>query len=41
MFVVSDTHWAATWLLHPYAPPMQPPPAVARRIAQAGEETDK
>lgn len=37
-FAVSDTHWAATWLLHPYAPPVQLPPVVAHRIARAGEE---
>ena len=41
MFAVSDTHWAATWLLHAYAPPMQPPPAVARRIARAGEGAEE
>ena len=37
-FPVSATHWAATWLLHPYAPRMEPPAAVRRRIARAGEE---
>ena len=38
MFSVSDTHRAATWLLHPYAPSVQLPSVVARRIARAGEE---
>ncbi|GIN62969.1 ABC transporter ATP-binding protein [Robertmurraya siralis] len=31
MFKVSDTHYAATWLLHPDAPKVEPPPAVKRR----------
>ena len=29
-FPVSDTHWAATWLLHPDAPKVAPPHRVAR-----------
>ena len=33
-FQVSDTHWAATWLLHPYAPKAEPPKAVTDRIAK-------
>ncbi|MBR6186344.1 MAG: ABC transporter ATP-binding protein [Clostridia bacterium] len=33
-FPVSDTHWAATWLLHPYAPKSEPPKAVTERIAK-------
>ena len=41
MFDISQTHRAATWLLHPYAPKMKMPAVVARRIARAGkEETD-
>lgn len=32
MFQVSDTHFAKTWLLHPDAPKMPLPDAVARRI---------
>ncbi|WP_077623057.1 ABC transporter ATP-binding protein [Sediminibacillus massiliensis] len=32
MFQVSDTHYAATWLLHEYAPDIQPPAAVQRRM---------
>lgn len=31
MFKVSDTHYAATWLLHPDAPKVEPPLAVKRR----------
>ncbi|TKC18287.1 ABC transporter ATP-binding protein [Robertmurraya kyonggiensis] len=34
MFKVSDTHYAATWLLHPDAPKVEPPPAVQRRQRQ-------
>lgn len=30
MFKVSDTHYAATWLLHPDAPKVDPPEAVQR-----------
>ncbi|WP_182200035.1 ABC transporter ATP-binding protein [Paraliobacillus salinarum] len=32
MFKVSDTHYAATWLLHEYAPDVEPPEAVKRRM---------
>lgn len=32
MFKVSDTHYAATWLLHEYAPDVDPPEAVKRRM---------
>lgn len=32
MFKVSDTHYAATWLLHEYAPNIDPPAAVKRRM---------
>ena len=31
---VSDTHYAATWLLHPDAPKVQPPAIVTDRIAR-------
>ena len=31
-FAVSETHWAATWLLHPDAPKVDPPRAVTERI---------
>ncbi|MBQ8200785.1 MAG: ATP-binding cassette domain-containing protein [Clostridia bacterium] len=33
-FRVSPTHWAATWLLHPEAPKVNPPSAVTERIAK-------
>ena len=32
MFEVSPTHWAATWLLHPNAPKVEPPAIVIDRI---------
>lgn len=32
MFKISDTHYAATWLLHPDAPKVDPPKAVVDRI---------
>lgn len=31
-FGVSDTHWAATWLLHPNAPKVEPPRIITDRI---------
>jgi oligopeptide transport system ATP-binding protein len=34
LFKVSDTHYAATWLLHPDAPKVEPPEAVKRRQRQ-------
>ncbi len=33
-FKVSDTHYAATWLLHPDAPKVNPPAIVTERIAR-------
>ena len=33
-FPISDTHWAATWLLHPNAPKVEPPKAIAERVAK-------
>ena len=33
-FPISETHWAATWLLHPDAPKVEPPAAVTNRIAK-------
>ena len=38
-FSVSPTHWAATWLLHPDAPPVELPPVVAERIRRRNERT--
>ena len=37
MFKVTDTHYAATWLLHPKAPKVQPPAIVTERIARMKE----
>ncbi|MFD3447338.1 ABC transporter ATP-binding protein [Microbacteriaceae bacterium 4G12] len=34
MFKVSDTHYAATWLLHENAPHVEPPEIVQKRISQ-------
>lgn len=34
MFKVSDTHFAATWLLHPNSPKVEPPTAVKERMAK-------
>ena len=34
MFQVSDTHFAATWLLHPDAPKVDPPKTILDRIAR-------
>ena len=32
LFKVSETHYAATWLLHPNAPKVTPPSIVMERI---------
>ena len=32
MFDISETHQAATWLLHPDAPHVEPPAIVTERI---------
>ncbi len=34
MFEISDTHYAATWLLHPSAPKVEPPRSVTDRITR-------
>ena len=34
MFKISDTHYAATWLLHPDAPKIDPPKVIQDRIAR-------
>ena len=36
-FEVSPTHWAATWLLHPNAPKVDPPRIVTERIERMKE----
>ncbi|MBP0724591.1 ABC transporter ATP-binding protein [Bacillus sp. RG28] len=37
MFKVSDTHYAATWLLHEDAPKVEPPEVVKKRISRMKE----
>lgn len=38
MFKISDTHYAATWLLHPNAPKVNPPKLVTDRINRMKKE---
>ncbi len=40
MFRISDTHYAATWLLHPDAPKVEPPQAIQDRIARMNEKRE-
>ena len=40
MFRISETHWAATWLLHPDAPKVDPPKIVTDRIKRMKEAAD-
>jgi oligopeptide transport system ATP-binding protein len=35
-FYLSDTHWAATWLLHPNAPKVEMPEILRRRLEKGG-----
>ena len=37
MFRISDTHCAATWLLHPNAPKVDPPKIITERIARMNQ----
>ncbi|MDO4538238.1 MAG: ABC transporter ATP-binding protein [Coriobacteriales bacterium] len=41
LFKVSDTHYAATWLLHPDAPKVEMPPELTTRIKRAQKEAEK
>lgn len=41
MFQVSESHFAATWLLHPNAPKVEPPKIVTDRIARMSKEVKK
>ena len=41
LFEVSETHFAATWLLHPNAPKVQPPHIVTERIERMKKEAAK
>jgi oligopeptide transport system ATP-binding protein len=38
MFKISDTHHAATWLLHPDAPKVERPKIIRDRIARMKEK---
>lgn len=38
MFKISDTHYAATWLLHPDAPKVEPPKIILDRIKRMQEK---
>ena len=38
MFKITDTHYAATWLLHPDAPKVNPPKVILDRIARMKEK---
>lgn len=38
MFKISDTHYAATWLLHPDAPKVEIPAVITNRIARIKEK---
>ena len=38
MFQISETHYAATWLLHPDAPHVDPPKIVVDRIKRMSQE---
>ena len=38
MFQISDTHYAATWLLHPNAPKVNPPKIVVDRIERMSKK---
>lgn len=39
MFKISDTHYAATWLLHPDAPKIDPPKIITDRIERMKKKT--
>lgn len=41
MFQISDTHFAATWLLHPDAPKVNPPKIIMERIARMQERRER
>ena len=41
LFQISETHWAATWLLHPDAPKIEIPPELQARLERARKEAAK
>ena len=40
LFQVSETHYAATWLLHPSAPKVEPPKIIIERINRMKKEAE-
>ncbi|MBQ7144138.1 MAG: ABC transporter ATP-binding protein [Oscillospiraceae bacterium] len=41
LFKISDTHYAATWLLHPDAPKIELPPELKARLERARKEAER
>ena len=41
LFKVSDTHYAATWLLHPDAPKVEMPPELRARLERFRREAEQ
>ncbi len=41
LFQVSETHYAATWLLHPNAPKVEPPKIIKERINRMKKEAEQ
>ncbi len=41
LFQISETHFAATWLLHPYAPKLEMPPELKARLERARKEAER
>ena len=41
LFKISDTHYAATWLLHPDAPKAELPEVLKARLERARKEAEK
>ena len=41
LFEISETHYAATWLLHPNAPKVEPPKIIKERIARMKKEAEE
>ena len=41
LFKISDTHYAATWLLHPDAPQVELPEGLRVRLERARKEAEK
>jgi oligopeptide transport system ATP-binding protein len=41
LFKISDTHYAATWLLHQDSPQVEPPEAVKKRMKKLSSNYTK